>query len=85
MISTNLEVIWEMSVEAAEYTAMDVEKYRREFINRVVQARGKMKQREVAETGQSHLALYWFEVYEQGFEERVVPSGALEFAFHGAL
>jgi hypothetical protein len=39
----------------------------------------------VQPAGQSHLALYWFEVYEQGFEERVVPSGALEFAFHGAL
>ncbi len=35
--------------------------------------------------GQSHLALYWFEVCKQGFEERVVPSGALEFAFHGSL
>ena len=53
-----LEVIWEMSVESAEYTAMDVEKYRREFINRVVQARGKMKQREVAEILDVPLSTY---------------------------
>ncbi len=53
-----LEVIWEMSVESAEYTAMDVEKYRREFINRVVQARGKMKQRELAEILNVPLSTY---------------------------
>jgi hypothetical protein len=53
-----LEVIWEMSVESAEYTAMDVEKYRREFINRVVQARGKMKQRELAEILDVPLSTY---------------------------
>ena len=49
MISANSEILWEMSVEATEQTAMDVEKYRREFINRVVQSRGTMKQSEVAE------------------------------------
>ncbi len=58
MISANLEVIWEMSVEATGHTAMDVEKYRREFINRVVQARGKMKQRELAEILNVPLSTY---------------------------
>ncbi len=53
-----LEIIWETSVESAEYTAMDVEKYRREFINRVVQARGKMKQRELAEILNVPLSTY---------------------------
>jgi transcriptional regulator with XRE-family HTH domain len=37
---------------------MDVEKYRREFINRVVQARGKMKQKEVAEILNVPLSTY---------------------------
>ena len=37
---------------------MDVEKYRREFINRVVQARGEMKQREVAEILNVPLSTY---------------------------
>ncbi len=58
MISENLEVIWEMSFEATGHTAMDVEKYRREFINRVVQARGKMKQRELAEILNVPLSTY---------------------------
>ncbi len=49
MIPANSEILWEMSVEATGHTAMDVEKYRREFINRVVQARGEMKQKELAE------------------------------------
>ncbi len=57
-ISANLEVIWEMSVEFTEHTAMDVEKYRRELINRVVQARGKMKQRELAEILNVPLSTY---------------------------
>ena len=37
---------------------MDVEKYRRELINRVVQARGKMKQKEVAEILSIPLSTY---------------------------
>jgi hypothetical protein len=58
IISENLEVIWEMSFEATGYTAMDVEKYRRELINRVVEARGDMKQREVAEILNIPLSTY---------------------------
>ncbi|MCZ6863759.1 MAG: helix-turn-helix domain-containing protein [Alphaproteobacteria bacterium] len=58
MIPANLEVIREISVEAKEHKAMDVEKYRREFINRVVQARGKMKQRELAEILNVPLSTY---------------------------
>ena len=58
MISANSEILWEMSVEATEQTAMDVEKYRREFINRVVQSRGTMKQREVAEILNVPLSTY---------------------------
>jgi hypothetical protein len=58
MISENLEVIWEMSFEATEHTAVDVEKYRRELINRVVEARGDMKQREVAEILNIPLSTY---------------------------
>jgi hypothetical protein len=58
MISADLEVIREMSFEATGYTAMDVEKYRREFINRVVQSRGTMKQSEVAEVLNVPLSTY---------------------------
>ena len=47
-----------MSGEITEITAMDVEKYRREFINRVVQARGKTKQRELAEILDVPLSTY---------------------------
>ncbi len=51
-ISTNLDITWEMSI------VMDVEKYRREFVNRVVQARGAMKQSEVAEILSIPLSTY---------------------------
>jgi transcriptional regulator with XRE-family HTH domain len=56
------------------YTAMDVEKYRREMINRVVQARGKMKQKEVAEILNVPLSTY--KSYERRSlipHERLIP------------
>ena len=51
-IFTNLDIIWGMFVD------MDVEKYRREFIERVVQARGAMKQSEMAESLNVPLSTY---------------------------
>ena len=53
---------------------MDVEKYRREFINRVVQARGKMKQKDVAEILNVPLSTY--KSYERRTlipHERLIP------------
>ena len=54
--------------------SMDVEKYRREFINRVVQARGGTKQREVAEILNVPLSTY--KSYERRSlipHERLIP------------
>jgi transcriptional regulator with XRE-family HTH domain len=53
---------------------MDVEKYRREMINRVVQARGKMKQKDVAEILNVPLSTY--KSYERRSlipHERLIP------------
>ena len=62
------DITWEMSI------VMDVEKYRREFVNRVVQARGGMTQKELAEI--LNIPLSTYKSYERRSlipHERLIP------------